>query len=65
MLSASGRRIATIDLGGEAGNVQYDPGSKRVLVAVQSRNDVAVIDPRTNRIVGGSLSPAATAATAC
>jgi DNA-binding beta-propeller fold protein YncE len=51
VLSASGRRIATIDLGGEAGNVQYDPGSKRMLVAVQSRNDVAVIDPRTNRIV--------------
>jgi DNA-binding beta-propeller fold protein YncE len=51
VLSASGKRIATIDLGGAAGNVQYDPGSGRVLVAVQSRNDVAVIDPRTNRIV--------------
>ena len=51
VLNASGQKIATIDLGGEAGNVQYDPGSKRVLVAVQTRNDVAVIDPRTNRIV--------------
>lgn len=51
VLNASGRRIATVDLGGDAGNVQYDPGSRRVLVAVQSRNDLAVIDPRTNRIV--------------
>jgi len=51
VLGASGKRITTINVGGEAGNVQYDPGSKRVLVAVQTRNDVAVIDPRTNRIV--------------
>src|SRR5690349_9912991 len=36
VLSQSGRRIATIDLGGDAGNVQYDPGSKHVLVGVQS-----------------------------
>jgi DNA-binding beta-propeller fold protein YncE len=51
VLNAAGRRIATISLGGEAGNVQYDPGSQHVLVDVQSRNDLAVIDPRTNRIV--------------
>ena len=51
VLDASGRRIATIDLGGEAGNVQYDAGSKHVLVGVQTRNEVAVIDPRTNRII--------------
>ncbi|HKI92808.1 MAG TPA: YncE family protein [Gaiellaceae bacterium] len=51
VLDAAGHRIATVPLGGEAGNVQYDAGSGRVLVDVQSRNDVAVIDPRTNRIV--------------
>jgi DNA-binding beta-propeller fold protein YncE len=51
VLNAAGRRIATISLGGEAGNVQYDSGSGHVLVDVQSRNDLAVIDPRTNRIV--------------
>jgi DNA-binding beta-propeller fold protein YncE len=51
VLNAAGRRIATISLGGEAGNVQYDSGSQHVLVDVQSRNDLAVIDPRTNRIV--------------
>lgn len=51
VLNAGGRRIATISLGGEAGNVQYDSGSGRVLADVQTRNDIAVIDPRTNRIV--------------
>ena len=51
VIDAAGRRLGTIDLGGEAGNVQYDPGSGHVLVDVQSRDEVAVIDPRTNRIV--------------
>jgi DNA-binding beta-propeller fold protein YncE len=51
VLSASGRRLATIALGGEAGNVQYDAGSGKVLVDVQSRDDLAVIDPRSNRVV--------------
>ena len=46
-----GHRIATIALGGEAGNVQYDAGSGHILVDVQTRDDIAVIDPRTNRIV--------------
>ena len=46
-----GHRVATIDLGGEAGNVQYDPGSGRGLVDVQTRNEVAIVDPRRNRIV--------------
>jgi DNA-binding beta-propeller fold protein YncE len=51
VLNAGGHRIATISLGGEAGNVQYDSGSRRVLADVQTRNDIAVIDPRTNQIV--------------
>jgi YVTN family beta-propeller protein len=51
VLNASGHRIATIALGGEAGNVQYDAGSGHVLVAVQSRDEVAVIDPRRNTII--------------
>lgn len=50
VLNVAGRRIATISLGGEAGNVQYDSGSGRVLADVQTLNQVAVIDPRTNRI---------------
>jgi DNA-binding beta-propeller fold protein YncE len=51
VIGAAGRRLATIPLGGEAGNVQYDPGSRNILADVQTRDDIAVIDPRTNRIV--------------
>ena len=51
VLDAAGRRIATVQLGSEAGNVQYDAGSRRVLVDVQTRDAVAVIDPRRNRVV--------------
>ena len=51
VFNAAGRRIATVQLGGEAGNVQYDRRSGNVLADVQSRNHVAVIDPRSNRVV--------------
>jgi YVTN family beta-propeller protein len=60
VLSRSGRRIATVPLGGEAGNVQYDPVSGRVLVDVQTRNDIAVIDPRLNRVVRRVALPGCT-----
>jgi DNA-binding beta-propeller fold protein YncE len=51
VLTAGGRRIATVPLGGEAGNVQYDEVARRVYADVQTRNDVAVIDPKANRVV--------------
>jgi DNA-binding beta-propeller fold protein YncE len=51
VITASGRRIATISLGGGAGNVQFDPATDRVLADVQTRDEIAVIDPRSNRIV--------------
>jgi DNA-binding beta-propeller fold protein YncE len=51
VLSESGRRIATIHLGGEAGNVQYDPGSRHMLADVQTLDQIAVINPATNTIV--------------
>jgi DNA-binding beta-propeller fold protein YncE len=51
VISASGHHIATISLGGEAGNVQFDPVTDRILADVQTRTDIAVIDPKTNRIV--------------
>jgi DNA-binding beta-propeller fold protein YncE len=35
----------SVDLGGEVGNVVYDPTSDRMLVDVQGRDDLAVIDP--------------------
>jgi len=66
--------LATVDVGGDAGNVAYDPGPStpagigpgaptqggtstpatggpgRILVDVQSRNEVAVIDPDTHTV---------------
>ena len=35
----------TVAVGGEAGNVAYDTGTDQMLVAVQGRGDLAVVDP--------------------
>ena len=51
VFTAAGRRIGRIPLGGEAGNVQYDAGSGHILADVQTENEVAVISPRTNRVI--------------
>ena len=51
VFTAAGHRIGSVDLGGEAGNVQYDPVAKHVLADVQSRNEVAVINPLTKRVI--------------
>jgi DNA-binding beta-propeller fold protein YncE len=51
VFTAAGHRIGSVDLGGEAGNVQYDPVTRHVLVDVQTRNEVAVINPRTRRVI--------------
>lgn len=46
--AATGTVRGTVDLGGDAGNVAYDPvGGGQILVDVQSRNQLAVIDPVT------------------
>lgn len=45
-------RVATIALGGEAGNSRYDAASGHVFVNVQTRNELAEIDPATDAIVG-------------
>jgi YVTN family beta-propeller protein len=45
------QRIATIDLGGEVGNTQYDPIARQILANVQTRNELVVIDPMTDKIV--------------
>jgi DNA-binding beta-propeller fold protein YncE len=50
VFNAAGHRTGTVDLGGGAGNVQYDPGSGRIFVAVQTRGDLVVIDPTSNRV---------------
>ncbi|HJS92232.1 MAG TPA: YncE family protein [Steroidobacteraceae bacterium] len=45
------RRIATIPMGGEVGNSQYDPVTGQILVDVQTRDDIVAIDPSTDRIL--------------
>jgi YVTN family beta-propeller protein len=44
-------RVATIPLGGEVGNTQYDPVSKHIFANVQTRNQLVEIDPKTDRVV--------------
>lgn len=52
------RRLATIALGGEAGNTAYDAPSDRVFVAVQTLDELVAINPATNRIITRSKLPA-------
>jgi DNA-binding beta-propeller fold protein YncE len=48
----SNQRIATIPLGGDVGNTQYDPVSRHIFVNVQTLGQLVEIDPATNAIVG-------------
>lgn len=48
--ASSGRAVATVPLGGQAGNVRYDAAGDRVLVDVQTRDQLVVIDPRSRDI---------------
>lgn len=45
------KKLATIDLDGEAGNTHYDSISHCILVAVQTRNQLVAIDPAREKIV--------------
>jgi YVTN family beta-propeller protein len=45
------QHLATIALGGEVGNVQYDAASKHVFANVQTRHELAEIDPVTDKVV--------------
>jgi DNA-binding beta-propeller fold protein YncE len=45
------QKLHMIDLGGEAGNTQYDPTSHLIYVAVQTRNQMVAIDPKMDKIV--------------
>lgn len=45
------RVVGTVALDGEAGNTQYDPVSGHIFVGVQTRNELAEIDPTALKIV--------------
>ncbi len=44
-------RVATIALGGEVGNTQYDPASKHIFSNVQTRNQLLEIDPTADQVI--------------
>ncbi|MDE2492554.1 MAG: YncE family protein [Alphaproteobacteria bacterium] len=54
----TGHLLATIALEGEAGMSAFDPVSGQVLVNVQTRNEIAVIDPAINGITRQYALPA-------
>jgi YVTN family beta-propeller protein len=45
------KRVATIALGGEVGNSQYDPATRHVFANVQTRRQLVEIDPATDRVI--------------
>jgi DNA-binding beta-propeller fold protein YncE len=44
--------VASIPLGGGAGNTVYDSGAGHILVAVHEKNEIVAIDPASLRIIG-------------
>ncbi len=46
------QRLTTIQLGGGAGNSQYDATSDRIYVTVDGREELVEIDPTTDQIAG-------------
>ena len=53
VIDAATNATSTLQLdGGEAGNSVFDAGSRCILVNVQTKNAVYVIDPRNDRILG-------------
>ena len=46
------KALTRIELKGEAGNVQYDRLSARIYVSVQTRDELAIIDPKRLSLVG-------------
>lgn len=47
----TGHVLGTVPLGGDAGNVAYDPTTAHMLVDLQTRDELAVIDPTTLSII--------------
>ena len=46
------RSTGSVNLGRDIGNTKYDPDAQLVVVAVGSSNELAAIDPRSDRVVG-------------
>ena len=48
--ASTNQRLTTIQLGGGAGNSQYDASSDRIFVTVDGREELAEIDPHTDQV---------------
>jgi DNA-binding beta-propeller fold protein YncE len=57
VIDLRGRLVRKVRFGGEAGNVKYDAGAKRMLVAVAGREQLASIDPARLRVVARTPLP--------
>lgn len=44
-------RVGAVALSGQAGNTQYDPVSRHIFVGVQTRNELAEIDPSSLTVI--------------
>jgi DNA-binding beta-propeller fold protein YncE len=62
VVDRSGHVVRRVPLGGEAGNVKYDAGAKRMLVAVAGREQLASIHPVKLRVVARAPLPGCTGA---
>lgn len=45
------KRVESIKLGGQAGNTRYDSSSRLIYTTVQTKNELAAIDPQTRKII--------------
>ncbi len=52
VIDAQTNKTSKVPLDGEAGNTVFDAGSRCILVNVQTRDELYVIDPRNDRILG-------------
>ncbi len=43
--------VTRIPAGGQVGNVQFDPVTKRVYAPIQSRNELIAIEPKSKRVI--------------
>jgi YVTN family beta-propeller protein len=50
--ATNNKPVATIQLGGGAGNTQYDPVSGHIFVTVHKLNEIAEIDPDSDQVIG-------------
>jgi DNA-binding beta-propeller fold protein YncE len=49
---ATNKRVASLKMGGQVGNTRYDPVSRLIFAPIQTKNELAVINPSTGKVTG-------------